>query len=262
MDLKQTLLGVKDSKAWRLLADFGGLAASAASVLVIALLIIFGLHEVGHGMADISWPNCSRLPSIFFERAVIGASGGLDFHPNVCLGKEVRTTAVYGLYANTGDPGFPRIKMLGTGPLRCQDLNCYSFNYGYQAGLYVARQARLAAANSPEWWLDVETVNSWTNSIKANRADIRGMIAAISSQTFLRPQIGIYTAANQWVAIVGHWELKLPLWLGTGATSKAAAAKDCKAASPTGGKIVLTQYTLSKQDYNYICSTWAKPKYF
>ena len=156
MAFGQLTVRIKDTRAYRFLRDFGGLIIASLGLIAIIPMILFGLNEVGHGMVDISWPNCSRLPSKFFERAVIGASGGLDFHANSCLGNEVRTTAIYGLYANTGDPGFPRIKRLGTGPLNCHNLVCYSYNYGYQAGLYALKQARLAAANSPEWWLDVE----------------------------------------------------------------------------------------------------------
>ena len=247
------------------MANWGGHLVTGIAVVVVAGLILGGLNEVGHGMVDISWPNCNRLPGKFYERAVIGVSGGLDFHPNICLGNEVRTTAVYGLYANTGNPGFPRIRQLGRGPLKCSGgiaLVCHSYDYGYNAGLYALRQAKLSAANSPEWWLDVEEVNSWTNSINANRADIAGMIDALRSVPFLKNHVGIYTTTNQWVAIVGNWNLNLPLWLGTGATNKTDAKKACMQKPVTGSKIVLTQYTIGKQDYNYVCSYWAKPKYF
>ena len=158
----------------------------------------------------------------------------------------------------------PRIKERGTDPLVCRgdQFNCLSYNYGYQAGLYALQQARLAAANSPEWWLDVEAVNSWTNSLSANRADIKGMIDAIESISFLRPKIGIYTASNQWVALVGHWNIGLPLWLGTGSTTQAGAKQACTQKSVTGGKIVLTQYTVGQLDYNYACNSLPSHKYF
>lgn len=241
-----------------------GYVLGAISIILITLLVSLAQHEVGRGMADISWPNCNRLPTRFYARAVIGVSGGLDFHPNPCLGNEARLAAVYGLYANTGDPGFPRIARLGIGPLHCRpkDLICYSYNYGYQAGLYALNQAKLNVANSSEWWLDVEAINSWTSSKLANRADISGMIAAIdNSSTLLRPRIGIYTAANQWYALVGHWQLRLPLWLGTGATSKQAAQKACLI-KPIFDRTVLTQYTLGNVDYNYICTQLPEPHYF
>ncbi len=206
---------------------------------------------------DISWPNCSRLSSVgSYSAAIIGANGGLDFRPNPCLGLEGKLTNSLATYANTGDPGFPRIRQLGKSPLNCKNNNqliCYSFNYGYQAALYSLKQANLADIHSSFWWLDVESINSWTTSVMANRADIMGMIYAIKTVRFLRPKIGIYTTNNQWVATVGHWNINLPLWLGTGQTNAQAAAKYCNQRSIIGSNIVLTQYTIGRLDYDYRC---------
>lgn len=227
------------------------------ATLVLIILVVSGHQQTINKIVDVSWPNCKTIPTNEYSRAIIGASGGLDFRPNPCLGQETTFANSYELYANTGDPGFPRIKKIGKGPLSCsgQNLVCYSYNYGYQAGLYVVKQALFSAAQSDSWWLDVESINSWTNSVAANRADIVGMINAIrASNPFMTPQVGIYTANQQWVALVGHWQIGLPLWLGTGDTSAAQAKTACASSSVTGGQLVMTQYTAGGLDYNYACT--------
>lgn len=225
-------------------------------MVTLTILVVVGHQQTINKIVDVSWPNCKTIPTSEYSRAIIGASGGLDFRPNPCLGRETTFANSYELYANTGDPGFPRIKIIGRGPLSCgnHDLVCYSYNYGYQAGLYAVKQALFSAAQSDFWWLDVESINSWTNSVAANQADIAGMINAIrASNPFMTPQVGIYTANQQWVALVGHWQIGLPLWLGTGDSSAKQAQSACSSPSVTGGQLVMTQYTTGGLDYNYAC---------
>lgn len=237
------------------------------SLIVLVTGVLIFTRPLILGTVDLSWPNCNRLGNGDYSSVIVGSSGGLDFRPNPCLGNEARLSNNYLIYTNTGNPGFPRIRQLGiSGPLHCQSTNsflCYSFNYGYQAAQYSMRQADLAAAaGSTFWWLDVETINSWTSSIDANRADIMGMVYALKSSRFLKPNVGIYTANNQWVALVGHWDIELPLWLGTGDTSYLQAAQACKQASITGGPILLSQYTIANLDFNFRCQPMQMKKLF
>ena len=232
------------------------------SLLIIPVLaaVSFGIYSSTkpiNATIDLSWPNCSNIPDQFSKSAVIGVTGGLDFHPNPCAGQETAVAASYAIYTNTGDPGFPRIKQLGTAPLACHglELTCYSFNYGYAAGRYARMQAQYAGLHATMWWLDVESINSWTNSVAANRADIEGTALGIIGfgHNLFTTDIGIYSATNQWHAIVGNWRPGSVLWLGTGDLSLNAAKSACTMPRITGGPIVLTQYTLSNLDYDYVC---------
>ena len=232
------------------------------ALIIVSVATFFGLINLAnspnsHAIVDISWPNCKSLPLSSFRVAIIGVNGGLDYSTNPCLGSEARLSSHDLTYLNSGDPGFPRIYSLGQGPLRCKPANnlvCYSFNYGYRAALYSIKEADLAAVHSPFWWIDVESINSWTSSVAANRADISGMVAAIKATIPFSPKVGIYSATNQWISLVGHWRIGLPLWLGTGAVSRSSAASFCHQTSFTGAKIILTQYTIGPLDYNYSCS--------
>jgi hypothetical protein len=237
------------------------------TLAVTLVLLVFTRLHYSSAIVDLSWPNCSHLPRTYFSKAVVGVTGGLDFHVNKCSGNEASLAETYEIYANTGNPGLPRIKRFENSPFVCtsQDaLVCYSFNYGYNAGIYALNQANLANLHSAFWWLDVETDNSWTVFRYANRADIYGMLEALASVRFLHPKLGIYTTTNQWRAIVGNWSLGLPLWLGTGSTSIVAARQACSVQSVTGSPVSMTQYISSDgmQDYDYNCHVLAPDSYF
>lgn len=223
--------------------------------VIIAAILALEASAPRPGIVDLSWPNCDNLPSGTFDRGIVGVNGGLDFHPNPCAGNEAREFSVFSVYANSGDPGFPRVKQKGSGPLRCRSNNlvCYSYNYGYQAALYSIRQAELANLHVEHWWIDVETVNSWTSSKNANRANIEGMIAALARGKGAVSNVGIYSTANQWHALMGHWEIKLPLWLGTGEHNARSAANACKEPAFSDGPVVLSQYTSGALDFNLLC---------
>jgi len=237
------------------------------AIIIVGIIVGFYSRPTIQGSVDLSWPNCNRLSDNSYALAIVGTNGGLDFRPNPCLGNEARMSNKFVLYANTGNPGFPLISKFGkAGPLICpkdNNLICYSFNYGYQAAKYSIRQANLeSAAGSTFWWLDVESINSWTNSIDANRADIEGMVYALRSNPFLTPKIGIYTAYNQWLSVVGHWDIGLDLWLGTGDTTLLQAKQSCRQPSFVGASIVLSQYTVGNLDFNFSCSNWQIRNYF
>lgn len=238
-------------------------------IFVVVVLVIVGFfsRQSIQSTVDLSWPNCNRLSNASYALAIVGSNGGLDFKPNPCLGNEIRMSNKFVLYANSGNPGFPLIsKFKRHGPLICPKYNnliCYSFNYGYQAAEYSIRQANLAAAaGSTFWWIDVESINSWTNSIDANRADIEGMFFAFQANRFLTPKVGIYTAYNQWLSVVGHWNNSLELWLGTGDTSLLQAKQSCRQPSFIGKSIALSQYTVGNLDFNFSCSHWQVKNYF
>jgi hypothetical protein len=244
-----------------------GLSLLVVALVSLLLAVIVFSRPIKLGMVDLSWPNCNRLSNRLYTSVIVGSSGGLDFRPNPCLGNEVRLSNNYVLYTNTGNPGFPRIRQLGSaGPLNCPSptsLVCYSFNYGYQAARYSMRQADLsAAAGSTFWWLDVEAINSWTNIVAANRADILGMIDALQSSQFLTPKVGIYTANSQWLALVGHWNVGLPVWLGTGDSTLQQATQSCRQSFLSGSPIVLSQYTIGNLDFNFTCRPWRIRNYF
>jgi hypothetical protein len=206
---------------------------------------------------DVSWPqqNCQIVsharPKAAF--AIIGVNHGLDFTGNTCLVEEASSFDNYSLYLNTGYPGSSYGLKYQSSPEPCSSTNnkCLAFNYGFNDVKYSLTYADLHNVHTTNWWLDVETDNSWTTDPTTNVAALLGMIAALRYYTFLS-SIGFYSLPGQWNQLTNDWRSGLPVWAATGSTSQKTARKACHESSFTAGKIVLTQYTL-KLDEDYAC---------
>jgi len=203
---------------------------------------------------DISWPNCNTLKLTPATFGIVGVNGGLDFYFNPCLGREA---ALYknnlSLYVNTGFPGAPYDLKFQSWPLKCSttNINCMAYNYGYNAGRESVNYALSQGVVSNNWWLDVETVNSWQNNYSYNRSSLTGEVNAINDS--LKPtEIGLYTYPAEWLVIAGNWQNKLPNWVATDSNFKKVAENECFGQSFNGGKTLLTQY-ISKLDLDLAC---------
>jgi hypothetical protein len=242
---------------------------------------------------DISFPQCGgALPAEHSAAfGVLGVNGGLAFTGNPCLVAELawakRLDAPPSFYANTGNPGPKRGKHwpIGqTSPKVCSanvpnSLGC-SYDYGWNAGWQsyttatdAAQQlhrvdrvnARHRAANV-DWWLDVETMNSWqTIDGTATRAAKERDVATLNGEIdALRiagvDRVGVYSTSLQWLAITGGTKIDksrfagAPQWLA-GYDSRAHAMAGCGVRGFTGGPVVMTQY-LGKDgfDSNIVCN--------
>jgi hypothetical protein len=208
---------------------------------------------------DVSWPNCMALDDLISNAVgVIGVGGGLDFRPNPCLAQENQWLKLSAVYANTGYPGLAYAKKYMTSPQLCSSTNeqCLAYNYGYNAALYAINYAVHENVRSNQWWLDVETDNSWSNNVIYNRAALSGMVNAIHA-SFPLVTVGFYSYPEQWDVITGTWLNSYPVWVATGTESYQTAGRACEQDSFTGGPIIMTQFTLIL-DENYICD----PAYF
>ncbi len=242
---------------------------------------------------DVSFPQCGqslpRASSASF--GILGTNNGMALTRNPCLtgqlawAKSLRLPPAF--YANTGNPGPQRAARWPIGqttPKVCRasdpnSLGC-SYDYGWIAGWqslstaadaaqqlhHVDRQnARRRAANV-DWWLDVETMNSWQAldgpSTRAAQerdvATIAGQVAALRVAGVAR--VGIYSTAFQWDQITGGSSVTRSQFAGArqwlaGFDSKAAAAAGCAPRGFTGGPVVMTQYLGSDgYDADVVCS--------
>jgi hypothetical protein len=127
-----------------------------------------------------------------------------------------------------------------------------AYNYGFNAAEYALLYAASQNVHATNWWLDVETENSWSPSYQENRASLQGMIDAIKQGTIFS-NIGIYSTPLQWRQITGGWKNGLPNWVGTGSTQRADAINACSGSDFTAGGTQLTQY-IQKLDQDYVCS--------
>jgi hypothetical protein len=214
-------------------------------------------YKAGQTGVDISWPkaNCT-VPTRFLRSwAIIGVDGGLDFTKNPCLRSEAARVSNYSLYANTGYPEDSRGRRFMTTPKRCtpKDEACIAYDYGYANGVYTVKYAAAEGLHATQWWLDVETDNSWTNNIYVNRASIAGEAAAIKHETLIG-HVGVYSYPGQWDLLTGNWRNGMPNWAATGSLERSVGKTFCSGEDFTGGGTWLTQYTV-RLDEDYVCQT-------
>jgi hypothetical protein len=241
---------------------------------------------------DVSFPQCGGpLPKATSgSLGVLGTNNGAAFTTNPCLVTELawakRLPSPPAFYANTGNPGPARSKHwpIGqTSPKVCaasnpNSIGC-SFDYGWNAGQQSFRAATDAAqrlhrvsrddarhrAANVQWWLDVETMNSWLTvdgspTRAAAQRDTAALVGQVDALLFAGvTQVGIYSTPYQWDLITGGSSVTngqfgpLGQWLA-GYESKAEAAAGCGHKGFMAGPVRMTQYLAADGfDANVIC---------
>lgn len=218
---------------------------------------------------DISWPQCGGPYPTNPAFGIVGVNNGIVFSANPCLASEISWAggAAAGLYANTGNPGPALSKHWPLGqatPRFCDPANpdtadC-AYDYGWNAAgdSYndaVAAFAELGLSASPaaaEWWLDVETSNSWRSDVSLNVAALRGEADYLGSVGVAR--FGVYSTQFQWNVITGGSAAfaSSKSWVA-GASDSAGAMANCAGAGFTGGGVALAQYPSGGFDANVRC---------
>ena len=227
---------------------------------------------------DISYPQCGGPFPKNGAFRIVGVNGGRAFRPNPCLGSgfgpsELRWAGMNAeLYANTGNPG-PRLSTrwpIGQAfPRRCTAAEPNSrecaFDYGWNAArdsYLTAVRAYISLGWAPEgarrtpvanqWWLDVETANSWRSKTPLNVAALAGAVRYLESVG--AASVGFYSAPHMWREITGGTAAfaAYPSWVA-GATTRAGARSRCAGSGFTGGGVELTQYLSNGFDADYRC---------
>lgn len=165
-----------------------------------------------HGY-DASFPQCrsGRRPSAP-DFAVIGVNGGRAFTINRCLTSLWWLAAVgpRALYLNSGyapaNRGHitPRCRSLGE-RVHGEDALGEAYALGCSAAVHSFRALRAAGiAGTPStWWIDVEHLNSWSETrLDLNRFTLQGQIDQLVATG--RP-VGVYSSARDWLTITGGW---------------------------------------------------------
>jgi hypothetical protein len=230
---------------------------------------------------DISHPQCGDALPANAAFGVVGVDGGRVLRANPCLVDEIAwamTTAdpepTY--YVNSANPGpllsryWPRGQQE---PQVCaadrpqDDSTECAYDYGWNAAAdsWGRAQSAAAAAGAPDpaasdWWVDVETGNSWqalepdaeADAQEHDSAALRGMVDFLHRQGVA--SVGIYSTASQWEQITGGATLAAaPVWYAGGG-SVLDALERCDAAwSFTGGSVRLSQYDAGGVDGDYRC---------
>jgi hypothetical protein len=212
-----------------------------------------GQYATGSTGVDVSWPNCSaRISKVAF--GVVGVTNGSGFSTNPCLKTEAANFSNLSLYVNTGYPGASSTNAQAYmhSPRACDgtDLNCIAYDYGYNAGLYAYNAASAQGVKSATWWLDVETMNSWTSDAAQNQNSLLGEHDALIASG--AATVGAYSTTAQWDTITGSWHNGWSSWGATTWNTAKQAAKYCTGHEFTGGPSLLMQYS-GKLDQDVAC---------
>jgi hypothetical protein len=260
-------------------------------VLLVSAALVAALTTVGANAAyaaepvttttatghDVSYPQCGTTLPGASDIAVVGVNAGTGTTTNPCLaaqlawgdraqadGRVLRAD----VYVNTANPGhlgdwWPSADLTRAGvPVsnpegRCagaEDAAC-SFVYGFSVGTEDVSARGVAAAADRTWWLDVETMNSWSWDRQANLAAVEGMAAAIRAAG---GDVGVYSTARQWKLLVGDATPSValagaPSWIA-GATSRSGALANCGAGSLTpAGRVRMVQWVQHGLDHDIAC---------
>jgi len=180
--------------------------ALAAGVLGAAPALASGDYPSGALGADVSFPQCGRavaIDSVGF--GVVGVNGGRPYTMNRCLGAQYQWARGGGVapsvYVNL------EFGEAADGYQACRpgDHLCGAYNFGYNAAEYAFGNAYYATGGSSGgaavWWLDVETMNEWSDHPEFNAQVVRGAVDYL--QRSAGRKVGVYSTRGQWTQIVG-----------------------------------------------------------
>jgi hypothetical protein len=241
-----------------LVTGFLGLVAVLGMTTTV---LAAGVYSSGTSGNDVSYPQCSSSTSSFPRNSfgIVGVTGGRAFTDNACLATEfpwasTLSSTPASLTMNLNSPIGSTASSGMTGPYgTCakKDKLCQAENYGYNAAQAADTYARQQGASALEWWLDIETGNSWSSSFTLNQGTINGAAFFFTSN---RMAVGIYSTPSMWKSITGGYQnAQLPVWLATTATTPSTFCS--LSYSFTGGQVYLVQYAnaLVSVDSDYAC---------
>lgn len=205
---------------------------------------------------DISYPQCQKEYPAYSAFSVIGVNGGRPFTLNPCFYDQIiwskSNMAKTSLYLNLSyiSPRSSEYALLGPNICSPTDDNCFAYNYGYQAAKFSTNQVQQNNFKPYIWWLDIETMNTWSDQKSLNQQVIQGTIDFLTENG---QRIGIYSTNFQWKTIAGEFKPGLPVW-AAGAKDLSDAITRCNSKYAfTGGHVMQVQYQQNNFDNNHLC---------
>ncbi len=227
---------------------------------------------------DVSYPQCGSPLPLREDIAVVGVNAGTGTTTNPCLAEQLAwadAPAAGGqerlgdVYVNTANPGhladwWPAADLTPAGlpvpnhygSCRGAEDSACGYVYGWSIATDDVLRRGVTRPVERTWWLDVETVNTWSWDRAANRAVLEGMADAIR-RTGAR--VGLYSTARQWRLIAGTVPASsplvgLPAWL-SGSITQAGAEAACAGPPLTpGGRVERAQWVSGSVDRDTACS--------
>jgi hypothetical protein len=250
---------------------------------VLALAVPTAADAAGRPTGiDVSFPQCDGALPAVGDFAVVGVDNGVATQANPCLATELAWAAgspgtVHSrvdVYVNTANPNRADASFAPTGDAtkrgrkvtspygHCRDETSRACSWVYGASLaWDDVETSGVTGSVGRWWLDIESINSWSTSTTRNRAALEGMVAAFTSA---HKSVGLYSSAGEFHDIVGSVPSssslsKLPSWIAAG-TTQGSAERLCSHVPLTKGRLTLTQWrdTTAKIDRDVACAVLTK----
>ena len=240
--------------------------AVALVIAVGAIIAVFTRSTASGGVWDVSWRQCTNSgntqalpgsPTI----GIIGVNAGRPFTTNPCLKSELDWAgSAAQVYLNTNDPGPASARWpttAQTGPEKCvltkpkgttATPSC-AYDYGWnaaQSAYTTLTNALVGQSKQPpplDWWLDVESANTWLPSTVLNTEAIDGTIAYLDAHHVA--SVGIYANQNDAHTIFtasSTFPAGTLSWLSTGETTLVAVLSHCNYPGFTHNGVALVQY--------------------
>ena len=209
---------------------------------------------------DISYPQGSgpyppSTQSGQFTFGIVGVTNGRAFTDNPYLGAEykwiVDSKLSPSIYMNLNYPAGSSASKGQNGPKgQCApgDNACQAYNYGYNAAQHAFDYARSQSATASNWWLDVETENSWSNDQSLNAQVIQGSVDFLKGKGLT---VGIYSNPSMWLTIAGSFSPGLPNWVAGAPNDSTLSTYFTPAHAFGGGTVRLVQCRSGSYDLDY-----------
>ena len=228
-------------------------AVVVAPVLFTSVSFASSLYPTGSLGVDVSYPNCpAKVSGVSF--GIVGVTNGLVYGHNSCAASEAKQFPTVGLYANTGLNASSSSQYYVAAQAGCNgDTLCAAYNYGFNAGKDALSYASSQGLSTNNWWLDVETMNTWNKDVAQNQKSLQGEYDALVASG--ATTVGVYSTTAQWQSISGGWQNNWPSWGATTWTTPAQAQTYCTGHQFTAGPSLLMQYKAkqSKVDQDVAC---------
>jgi hypothetical protein len=149
------------------------------------------------------------------------------------------------LYVNTGLNASSSSTYYTQAEVGCNgDVYCAAYNYGYNAAVNALNYAHAQGVRSAQWWLDVETNNTWNTDVVQNQRSLQGEYDALIQHG--ATTVGVYSTTAQWQSVTGSWQNNWPSWGATTWTTATQAQTYCTGHQFTGGPSLLMQFKSKK----------------
>lgn len=231
------------------------IAAALATILTneksVELTELYAQGATGYA---ISYPQCGiDYPSQPYDFGILGVTKGRSLTKNPCLKSELEwaNKGVYSpaFYINLSNPPLSKtiVQTLGCNQT---DQKCPAYRFGYQTAKEAHEYAVSQGALPGTWWLDVQTISSWSTDTTLNAQVILGAAAYFKEQSLT---VGLSTTPYQWNMVTGGLETGLPTWV-PGRDNKKVAEKYCLTGkSYSGGPLKQVAYIESGFEAVYAC---------